>query len=150
MARDKESQVLLKDIEAGEIDVAAVHHVERGRLHRQVVERFDIGHFARGNVDETGDVAAQVDQGVQLDGPLAAAKTRPREQGQAEIDGRGIEGVDRLLQSDTQGVARVQGACAADEDAGEIGVDAPVAVLVGLGQGVARWFPGSLRDRAWA
>lgn len=102
-----------------------------------MVEGFDIVHFARGNVDKTRDVAAQVDQGMQLDGALAAAKTRPREQRQAEIDGRGIEGVDCLFEVDTQGFARIELPGPSNEDGREIAVDAPVAFLIGLGQRVA-------------
>ena len=135
--RDEESHVRLKDVEPGEIDVASVHDVEGAGLQRQMVESLDIVHFSAGNVDKTGDVAAQVDQGVQLDGSLASAKARPREERQTEIDGRGIEGVDRLFQIDAQGVARIEFAGPGNEDGGEVGVDAPVAILIGFGQRVA-------------
>jgi hypothetical protein len=137
-AGDEEGHVGLKDIEAGEIDVASVHNVERAGFDRKVVEGFDIVHFPAGNMDKTRDVAAQVDERMQLDGSLAPAKARPREEGQTQIDRCGIESVDCFLQSDAQGVAGIELPGTSNEDSGEVGVDAPVAVLVGFGQGVAR------------
>ena len=135
--RDVESQVQMKDVESGEIDVTPVHHVAGAGLHGQVVERFDVVHFPAGNVDETREVAAQVDQGMQFDGSLASAESRPREESQTQSDRRRIEGVDGLFQFDAQGVAGIELPGLRDEDAGEIRVNAPIAVLVGLGQRVA-------------
>ena len=63
-AGDEEGHVGLKEIESGEIDVTSVHHLERAGFQGEKVEGVDIVHFPRGNVDKTGDVAAQVDQGV--------------------------------------------------------------------------------------
>jgi hypothetical protein len=37
-------------------------------------------HFTVGNVDERGDIAAQIKQGVHFDCSFATARTRPREQ----------------------------------------------------------------------
>src|SRR5208282_5128165 len=48
------------------------------------------------------------------------------------------EGVDRLVQFHPERFVLIEGAGLRDEQAGEIGVDAPVALLVGVGQGVAR------------
>ena len=38
----------------------------------------------------------KIEQRVQLHGRLGGAKRRPREQRQAQIDGRGIEGIYRV------------------------------------------------------
>ena len=135
--RDEESHVRLKDVKSSEIDVASIHDIERAGFQGEKVEGLDVVHFPRGNVDKTGDVAAKVDQGVQFDGSLASAKTRPREERQTEIDGRGIESVNGLFEIDAQGVARIEFAGPRDKNGGEIGIDSPVAVLVGFGQGIA-------------
>src|ERR1044072_8938642 len=102
-----------------------------------MVESLDIVHFSAGNKDKTGNVAAQVDQRVQFDGSLAPTKSCPRKKCQTEIDGRRIEGIDRLLEIDAQGIAGIEFSGTSNQDGGEIGVDAPVPVLVGLGQSVA-------------
>lgn len=49
----------------------------------------------------------------------------------------GIQGVDRLFQIDTKGIPGIKPASDANERLGQIGVDAPVAHRVGIGQGVA-------------
>ena len=137
-ARYEEGHVQLEGVQSGEIDVASIHDVESTWLQGKVIEGVDIVHFPAGNVDETGDVAAQVDQGMELDGRLASTKPCPREEGQAQIDGGGIESVDGLFQIDGQRFARIQLAGAGNENVREIGVDAPVAFLVGLGERVPR------------
>jgi hypothetical protein len=65
--------------------------VERARLDRQIVEGGHIVHFPVRNVDKTRNVAAQVEQRVQLDRAFAAAKLRPRKQVQTQVDRRGVE-----------------------------------------------------------
>src|SRR5208283_5249493 len=117
--------------------VTSVHHIERAGLQGEKVEGVDIVHFPSGNVDKTGNVAAQVDQRVQFDGSLAFAKTSPREECQTEIDCRGIESVDGLFQIHAQGLACVKLASVSNENVCEIGVDPPVAILIGFGQCVA-------------
>ena len=79
-ARHEESARLVQAIQSGEIDVAAIHDVERTRFDRQMIEDRDIVHFPVGNMDKTGNVAAQIQQRVQLDGAFATAKRGPRKQ----------------------------------------------------------------------
>ena len=87
-----------------EVEIAAIHHVEGAGLDEQHVEHVDVVQLAVGDVDEGGDAAAQVQQRVQLDGGLGRAKRRPREQGQAQIDGGGVERVDGFVQLDAEGL----------------------------------------------
>ena len=44
------------------------------------------------------NIAAQVEQGMQLDGAFGLAKFRPRKQRKAQIDGAGVESVNRVVQ----------------------------------------------------
>lgn len=135
--RNEEGSVLLKYIQTSEIDVSSIHNIERAGFEQQEVERVDIVHFPAGNVDKTGNVAAQIDQGVKLDGRLAFAKAGPGEELQTEIDRCRIEGVNCLVEIDGQGFARIEFAGVGNEDGSEIGIDAPVSGLVGLGQSIA-------------
>lgn len=73
---------------------------------------------------------------MQFDGRLSRAKRRPWKQRQTEIDGRGIQGIDRLVQIESQILVGIQRTSDANEGLGKIGVDAPVAALVSLGQRV--------------
>jgi len=137
-AGDEEGRPRREAMEPLEIGVAAVHHIERSRLDRQLVEDVHIVHFPVGNVHKAGDVAAEVEQRMQLDGALATTKFGPREQAQAQVDGRGVERVDRLRQIDGQRFAGVQLPRATDQDLGEVGIDSPVVNAIGVGQGAPR------------
>ena len=60
---------------------------------------------------------------------------------EAEIDGGGIEGVDGVIELDAEAVLGIERAGDDDQRLGEIGIDAPIAPFVGIGQGGARDMP---------
>ena len=124
-------------MQAAKIDVAAIHHVEGAGFGHQLVEGFDIVGFAVRAVDKTRDIAVQIDQRVQFDGSLASAKLGPGKQRKTKIDGRRIEGVGRLIEIDGEGIVGIEFPGMGDEDVSEVAVDAPIAPLVGIGQGTA-------------
>jgi hypothetical protein len=95
-------------------------------------------HLAVGDVDEAWDVAAQVQQRMQLERSLGATGRRPREEREAQIDGRGIQRMGRVRELDAEIVLDIEPARDLDQGLGEIGVDAPVAYFVGIGQRLAR------------
>ena len=104
----KKASASVNAIQAGEVDVAAVHDVEGARLEDQRIEERHIGGLPVGDGHERRDVAPQVEQRVELDRRLGPAEAGPREQGQTEVDRRRIEGVDRLRQVDREGLVGVQ------------------------------------------
>ncbi len=56
-----------------------------------------------------------------------------------EIDGGGVERIDGLVEIDAESVIDVQAPGDADQAFSEVGMDAPVAQLVGVGRGGARY-----------
>ena len=60
-----------------------------------------------------------------------------REQRQAKIDGGGVQRVDRVGDIQARVLVDVKAPCRMDETLSEIGVEAPVPGLIGVGQGVA-------------
>jgi len=74
---------------------------------------------------------------MHLDRSLSLAEYCPRKQGETQIDCGGIQGVDCLIQFQTEAFVGVQSSGLSDEHLGEVGVDAPVSDLVGIGQGIA-------------
>ena len=74
---------------------------------------------------------------MQFDRAFGGAEVGPGEDREAQVDGGGIEGVDGIIEFRSQVLIGIQGSGEADEGLGEVGVDAPVAGLVGIGQGVA-------------
>ena len=124
-------------VKPGEVQVAAVHDVECAGLHRKGVQNVHVVHLGVGHEDHRGDVAPQVHQGVRLDAPLRLPELRPREQGEAEVDGGRVEGVDSVGQIHPEVLPGVQRPGHRDENLGEVGVDPPVPYLIGTGQGIA-------------
>ena len=121
-------------IQPRKVDVTAVHDIEGTRFQNQFVEHVHIVCLALCNADKTGDVAAQIHQRVELDGGFAPTESGPREKGKTQIDGAGIEDIRGLFELYSEVVLGVQLSCLANEHLSELGIDAPVAVLVGLGQ----------------
>src|SRR5271156_4776353 len=87
----KEGAAPIEPVEAGEIDIAAIHDVDGARLREQKVESVDVVQLAIRDVDEARDVAAQIQERVHLHRRLGRAEMRPREDRQAEVDGGRVE-----------------------------------------------------------
>ena len=137
-SQDEEAAAEMKTMEALEVEVGPVHDVERPGFRNQHVQDVDVMQLSVGYVSECGNAAMQVEERVQLDGALRLAEPRPREQRQAEVDHRGVERVDGVL--DIMAGKRVVGVDApgnVDEVLREVGVDSPVTGLVGVGEVVA-------------
>ena len=117
--------------------VGAVHDIEAARFRKQQVQGVHVVHLAIAHMDEAGYGAAQVHEGVQLHGGLGPAELRPREGREAQVDGGGIQRVDRLLQIQYAGLAGVEAAGLADEHLCEVRVDPPVVQFVRIGQRTA-------------
>src|SRR5206468_11461699 len=134
----KEAFGLVQPVKQFEIDVSSVHDVESARLGQQQVQNVDIVQFAIADVKERRDVAAQVQQCVQLDGRLGRAKRSPSKHRQAQVDGAGIQSVDSIFEIDAERFCGIKTTGDGDERLSKVGVDAPVATLVGIGQSTAR------------
>ena len=105
---------------------------------RELVEHGDVVGFALRNVDETGNVAAEIEERMKFDGGLAAAKVGPGKERQAQVDGGGVERVDGVVQSDAERLVGIQRPGLGDEDVSEVVIDAPVVDAVGVGQRAPR------------
>ena len=62
----------------------------------------------------------------------------PGEHGQTQVDGRDIKCIDRVVEFDAEVVVEIEATCGVYQGLGKVGVDTPVALLVGVGQGTAR------------
>lgn len=132
---DEESEAKGKGMKPHEVEIPPIHHVIRSGFGNEFVEDAHVVPLAVGDLDERGDVPTQIQKGVEFDGGLPFPESRPWEKGKAQVDRRGVEGIHRLLQFHSKGVVDVQVPGRPDQYLGEVGVDTPVAVLVGLGQG---------------
>ena len=71
---------------------------------------------------------------MQFDGALGLSEVGPGEHGQAQVDGGGVQGIDGVVEFQSQVVLGIQGPGDADEGVCEVGIQAPVALLVGVGR----------------
>ena len=135
---DEEGVGLMNDKQSLEIQVPAIEQVIGARLDIQQVQGVDLVGLAVADVNESGDGAAQVQQGVQFDSRLVRAKRCPRIHRQAKVYRRGIEGVDGCIQVDRHRLFGIQRARHGDQVLRKVGVDLPRSRCIGIGQGVAR------------
>ena len=84
-------------MQPGEVEVPAVHDVDRAGLEAQHVQQVHVAYLAVADVNEPRYGPAKVQQRVQLDGGLGGAKRRPVEQAQAKVDGAGVQGLDCVV-----------------------------------------------------
>ena len=136
-AGDEESAALMDPMPAGEVEIAAIHDVERASFPDQLVEDVDIMNTASGDNDDGGKVALERQQGVEFDGGLVPPERGPRKEREAEVNGGGVQRIGGGLEFKTERFIGVKRGGLLDEDLGEIGKDAPVAIFVGIGQRAA-------------
>ena len=134
----EEAACLVQAMQSGEVEIAAIHDVERAGLGNDLVENVHIVQLAIADMDEAWDVAAQVEQRMQLDRRLGRTKRSPRKYRQAQIDSGRIQRVDRLREIDAKRFVHVKRAGNADQALCEVGIDAPVSNRIRIGQRVAR------------
>lgn len=134
---DEERAAVRERIKPFEIQVSPIHDIECSRLDRKKVEGLDLVEFAVGNVDEGRDIATQIQQGMQLYRSLGLSEVGPWEHGEAQIDGRCIQGVDCAVEFQREVVAEVKLPGNLDQRLCKVGINTPVADLVRVGQRIA-------------
>ena len=107
-ACQEECGLLVQPVQTRIVDVRLVHDVERARFDRQFVQDVYVVHFSVRNAKKTGDIAAQIEQRVKLDGSLPASKRGPGKQRETQIDGRRIESIDRPFQIDFERLVAIK------------------------------------------
>jgi len=138
-SRYEKTAGLVQAMQSGEVEIAAIHDVERASLGNDLIEDIHIVQLAVADMDEAGNVAAQVEQRMQLDRRFGRTKRSPRKYRQAQIDSSGIQRVNRLGKVDAKRFVHVKRASYSDQALCEVGIDAPVSNRIRVGQRVARY-----------
>ena len=133
----KESARCVHGVQAREVQIASIQQIERSRLDGQRIQSVHLVHLAVADVNEAGNIAPQIQQGMQLDSRLGFAKRSPRVQRQTQIDRGCIQRVDHSVQVHAKGVVRIQRASHANQGLAQIGVELPRARGVCIGKGVS-------------
>ncbi len=95
---DEECSERMNLIETGEVKVASVKHIAGKSLVGEPVHRVDIMHLGIGNPIEYGNLRGDVNLRVDFDARLRASELCPSEHGHAEVDGRGVDGIEPAVQ----------------------------------------------------
>jgi len=134
----KKRHVLCEPIEASKIDVSTVHNVESGWFEDQLIQKGDIVNFPMSDADHARNRASQIHLGMEFDGAFVLPKRGPRKKGETQIDCRGIQGISSLVELQSEILVRIQLSGDSDQHLSEVGVDAPIPFLVGIGQRASR------------
>ena len=134
----KETASSMQCIEAGEVQVCPIHDVECSRFWNKEIENIDVVPLAVGDVDKAWYGTSEIQQCMDLDSCLCIAERCPREHRKAKIDCCGVQRVNSIGKIESEILANIKRSRLGDQSLCEIGVDAPVAGLVGIGQGRTR------------
>ena len=137
-ASDKKGVGLMDGKQALKVQIPTVEQVVGPWLDAEQVQGVDLVCLAVGNVNERGDGATQIEQGMQLDRCFVRSERRPRINRQTQIDRGCIEGVNGGIQIDRQRILRVQRSCQANQVLRKVGINLPRPCGICMGQRIAR------------
>jgi len=133
-ADDKPGPCLFDGIEPFEIQIAAIHEVKGSRLVEQLVQPKVLRVGGQTDQHLRGQSRVQFQLGVEFEAGTFGVETRPRIDRQAQVDDARIQGINRLVQVQRQGLVGVKVAGPAKEILGHRGENAPVASGQRIGQ----------------
>ena len=152
----KECLGLMNLVKPCKIQVPAVHQIKGPSLDDELIQDVDFVGLPVCNVNETGYVSMQIQEGVHLHSSLGCAKRSPRINRQAKVYRRRVEGVNSRIQIDRQGVLSIKGSGDPNQVLRKVCVDLPRAICVCIGKRVSRYLstskshvvkPGGLRSQ---
>ena len=152
----KECLGLMNLVKPCKIQVPAVHQIKGPSLDDELIQDVDFVGLPVCNVNETGYVSMQIQEGVHLHSSLGCAKRSPRINRQAKVYRCRVEGVNSRIQIDRQGVLSIKGSGDPNQVLRKVCVDLPRAICVCIGKRVSRYLstskshvvkPGGLRSQ---
>jgi len=137
-ADDKKGPAQMKGKKPREVEVAPVENIEATGLGNEIVQNPHVVRFSIRHLDKRRDRTPQIEKGMELDGAFAFAEKGPGKKRQTEVDGSRVEGVDGVFEFQTKILVGVKTTGLGNEDLSKIGVNVPIALFVGVSQGVPR------------
>ena len=136
-AGDEEGGTQVQTRPPGEVQIPAIHDVERTRLPSGLVEEVHVVNTAWPDNDDGGEMALECQPRVEFEGGLVAAELGPREQREAKVNGGGVQRVGRGFELGAERVLGVKRGGLRDEDLSAVGEESPVAMFAGVGGSAA-------------
>ena len=145
----KEGPGMVDIRETGEVHVAPVHQIECAGLEHRLVEPRHIVLARVGDTDAGRNRAPNIDLGMHLDPSLGRSEIGPRKQRQRQIDCRGVERIDNIVQLYARVFSGIQRSRPGNEMLGQPGVEAAPLLALEFGErvGAARVQRGVLGER---
>jgi hypothetical protein len=134
---DEEGTRLIDSSQTGKVHVGTVHDVMCTGFECECAENTNIMNVGGGNSQQDRQLRLDVQERMDLDGCggfLVDRTVCPREQAQAQIDNRGVEGVASTLEFTDEMVVTVEYASVPNEGESQIMVDLPRTMFVRIGQ----------------
>ena len=98
LSDDEEGTEHIDPIESSKVKVSSIKYIASQRLIREPIHRVDIMHLGIGNSVEYGYLSNDVNLSMDSDARLRASKLCPSEYGHAEVNGRGVNGIEPAVQ----------------------------------------------------
>ena len=128
----------VQPVQRGEVNEAADERVDRSKLGDQNVQDSDVGELGLRAPGEGGDAFSQIERRMHIAPDLGRSEPGPGKNRKTQVDGRGVEGVDRAFPLvdllEAKRLAHIETRRFHDEPLSEIGEDAAISVLVRVGQ----------------
>src|SRR5215813_7728143 len=135
---NKESTGLMDPIQSSKMQISTVEQISGAGFPDQFIHDAGIVDAAAGDDHHSGNIAAQVEQRMELHCGFAASELSPRKKRQTQIDDGGVHRIDGLLQFQTKGFIRIQLTSFRYQELGEVGVDPPIAHVIRMRERIAR------------
>ena len=140
-ACDEEGTTARKGLETLEVQLASIYHVKRTGCWQHLVQDIPVMPFSVGNLNQSGEGATQVQQRRPLHGALGGLKPRPRKHRPAEVNGGRVQSVNGAVESKAPRFVSVHRPRGGDHEVREVGRNAPVDGLLGVGERGTREAP---------
>jgi len=134
---DKECTGLMHSVQPGKVDITAIHDIKSARLQDKPIQDSNVVYFAGRNDHHAGNAPPNIQKCVQLHRCFSFSESGPGEKGKTQIDRGRIQGVNGLVQFYPDGIVDIEFSGLGNQDLCEIGVNPPIANLIGMGQGVS-------------
>jgi len=133
-SNDKEGVRAFDPKESGEIQVSAIEDIDAPSFENHLIHEVDVMNRTVGNLYKHWDRASQVDLSMEFNRSFGFAKMSPRKHRQAQVNRRGIDGINHLVNIETIRVFAIKSSRFANQHLRECFVNAPVTMFVRISE----------------
>jgi len=134
---DEKGMILMEGVKTREVQISSIQYIEGTRLDGKIVEDTNIVDYSFCNMNKCRYRSSQIEKSMKFDGPLVPAESGPTEKRQTEVDRCRIEGINCVCEIQSEVFVAVETTGFGDDHLSKIGLNAPIAGFVGVGQVVS-------------